>query len=421
MKNKKIAFLGLSATGSKIVTGPVTMLILASTLTTEEIGFYYVFFSLIASSQLLEFGIGWILKHFYAYEKKENNKITNESIKNISSLYAFSLTWYSFLAIGFLFLGSILGELNFNSYIGDIEWRLPWYLVLISASLNLIIMPLKAYLDGLQFQTYLYTISLICQVSMAISLWLSLYHNLGLYSIAISQLTEFTLFILLFNINKNHKIKFDFSDYDFKTKLKQLSPLLKKTGIVCFLVYFYWNGFNFISFNVLNPTLAGIIGLSIALGRAGMGIAASITQSQSTIYSNLISRKELPTAISSFKKFRLVSNLVLVSGYSLFLISCYVFPNFFFFKKILDINNLITLFLFFFIAHNVSVIDNFTRCFKVELFVKIQFINSTLTPLSFFLTTYMSINYFSLPCIIITFIYILTKIKLKNLIKQYKL
>ncbi|ELU1436638.1 O81 family O-antigen flippase [Providencia rettgeri] len=421
MKNKKIALLGLSATGSKIITGPVTMLILASTLTTEEIGFYYVFFSLIASSQLLEFGIGWILKHFYAYEKKENNKITNESIRNISSLYAFSLTWYSFLAIGFLALGIILGEINFNSYVGDIKWRLPWYLVLISASLNLIIMPLKAYLDGLQFQVYLYTISLICQVSMAISLWLSLYNNLGLYSIAISQLTEFILFLLLFNLRKDHKIKHDFSGYSFKSKLKQLSPLLKKTGIVCFLVYFYWNGFNFISFNVLSPTIAGIIGLSIALGRAGMGIAASITQSQSTIYSNLISRKELPIAISSFKKFRLISNLVLISGYTIFIISILQFPNFFFFEKILEINNLITLFLFFYIAHNVSVIDNFTRCFKVELFVKIQFINSVLTPLSFFITTYMNINYFSLPCVVIIFIYILTKIKFNHLIKQYKL
>ncbi|MGS0696505.1 O81 family O-antigen flippase [Shewanella sp. 0m-4] len=415
-KSKNIAFLGLVSTGLKLFTGPFTMLIIAKTLDSEELGFYYIFFTLIAMKQLLEIGMGGVIKHFYASEVPESKMFTDENRRNVSSLYAFSYCWYFLLAILFVLLGFFAGEINFSEYSGDVKWEFAWYAVLLSSALNLLVMPKKIYLEGMQFQIKLNLFEIVTQLFTTFALWLCLYSQFGLISIAISQFVGAVVFVIVFHFNKLQSFEFDYSDYNFKVVFKKLYPLLKKTGLVWFMGYFYWNGFNIIAFNYLGPSIAGAIGLSIALARAGVGIAGSVIVSQITIFSNLISNSKQSEAFDIFKLYSILSNVVLFVGYFVYIMLMLVFPGFYFFDKTLDVENMIIMFVFFMVAHNVSLMDSYTRCYKVELFVFIQFINSILTPFCFYLSIRFGFEYFVLPIISILGVFILTIRKFNGLV-----
>lgn len=69
------------------------------------------------------------------------------------------------------------------------------------------------------------------------------------------------------------------------------------------LGYFYWNGFNIISFKYLGPEIAGYIGISISIMRAGQNIAMSILNSQMTLYANNIANGFVKEAKKIFDKY----------------------------------------------------------------------------------------------------------------------
>jgi O-antigen/teichoic acid export membrane protein len=417
LKNsKKIAIFGLVGTSIKLLTGPITLLIIAATLTKEELGFYYMFFSLIAMSQLLEVGVGSVLKSYYSYEVPVNRKYTIENKSNIFALYMFARKWYLLLSLLFFIIGIISGEATFQSYNDDILWKGPWYTLLFVACINLLLLPIKSYIEGMQYQLKLNFINIKSQVAMAISLWVALYFNFGLYSVALSQASGVVIFFICYYKDKDLKVEKTKTYDTFGTVFKKLLPLLKKTGIVWFLGYFYWNSFNFITFNMLGAQTAGVIGLSIALARAGMGVAGSIVISQLTVFSNLIANNKEKESFIIYKKYAFYSLLLLLFGYVIFIFGMLFKPDFYFFEKVLPIKQIMYLFTFFFIAHLVSLLDSYTRSYKVELFVFVQLFNSIFTPLMFFCSIYFDIEYFILPIVSAVLVLIFTYRKFNTLI-----
>lgn len=405
-KINRLTFLSLFSSSFKVLVGPLTLLFLAKFLSSEELGFYYTFFSLVAMKQLLEIGMSNVLKQYYAYE----NKAASKSREKINNYFIFSVRWYFILALSFSILSIIVGYIYFYNYKGVVKWETSWYLLIFGTFLSILVMPFQTYLDGNQFQKELQTFNIISQVSGTFILWLALYLKLNLYAIGLSVITTSVFFVLCLSINRNKLLKISFSseNFIFKNIFYELWPLLKKTGFVWFLGYFYWNGFNIIAFKYLGPINAGIIGLSISLGRAGLNVASSIVISHMTIYAKYISSKQYERAYNDFIKNAISGLVILIIGYSLFLISQEIFKDFYFFKKVLQLDQIFWMFLFFILCYITSVMDNYTRCYKVEKFVFVQLFNSVFTPFLFFVSMYLDAPYFSGPVLIIIIVLFMT-------------
>ncbi|OCH28870.1 hypothetical protein A6E12_09320 [Aliivibrio fischeri] len=417
LKSNQLALISLFSSSFKVLVGPITLLILAKYLSSEELGFYYTFFSLVAMKQLLEAGMSNVLKQYYAHQVDNVDDI--KAKKKISSYFIFSMKWYLMIAFFFSIVSLVVGYLYFYDYKGSIEWENSWYLLIFATFLSLLTMPYQSFLDGNQLQKELQTYNLFSQVVGTIILWYSLYLNFNLISIGLSIIATSISFIFCIFINRFNIFKFSilYKNSDFKSVFFELWPLLKKTGLVWFLGYFYWNGFNVISFKYLGPISAGIIGLSLSLGRAGLNIAISIVISHMTIYAKDIARKKYNTAYKNFIKNAISGMILLLLGYLIFLICQLVFDDFYFFDKVLNIYQLLWMFIFFIISYITSVMDNYTRCYKVEKFVLIQFINSVLTPLSFFISILNGWPYFFGPTISLIVIMIMTFWVFKKVVK----
>ncbi|HBN0584485.1 TPA: O81 family O-antigen flippase, partial [Escherichia coli] len=286
-----------------------------------------------------------------------------------------------------------------------------WFFLLFVSCTNLLVLPLNAMLDGTQRQQLLMKANIVSQLMIAISLWLTIYLGLGLYSLGLSQLVGILFFLLsvfIFNKCRFQFIEIHKKNFSFKTVFNELWPLLKKTSIVWFLGYFYWNGFNIISFKYLGAEIAGFVGMSMSIMRAGQNIAISILNSQMTLYASNIAMGKIDEARRVFKKYFIISFLLLISGYSIFYIFYYVKPDFFLFKKVLPLEQMIYVSIFFAFTFIISGTETFIRCFKVEKFVITQTINSILTPFLFVLGLNLHYQYFCLPIISVLIVSILT-------------
>ncbi|HGX0086754.1 TPA: O81 family O-antigen flippase, partial [Escherichia coli] len=185
-KYKTLSLLSVCLSSIRVFLGPITLLVLAKNLSTEELGFYYAFFSLTAMAQLLEVGMSSVLKQYYSHSYAIHD-ISEKNIK-ISNYFNFSIYWYLILSILFFILGGGVSYVMFNDYNGIVNWKLPWFFLLFVSCTNLLVLPLNAMLDGTQRQQLLMKANIVSQLMIAISLWLTIYLGLGLYSLGLSQL-----------------------------------------------------------------------------------------------------------------------------------------------------------------------------------------------------------------------------------------
>ncbi|WP_305818607.1 hypothetical protein [Photobacterium leiognathi] len=104
-KNFNIALLAVVSRGAKLFLGPITLLIISAQLSSDELGYYYTFFSFISMQMLVELGIGHVIKQYisHAYIEKDGEWLESSKIK-IKRYYYFSICWFVGVALFLMFV-----------------------------------------------------------------------------------------------------------------------------------------------------------------------------------------------------------------------------------------------------------------------------------------------------------------------------
>lgn len=401
-KNIRVASISFLARIVKLLIAPISLLLISKQLNNEELAFYYMFFSLVGMQQLAELGIGHTMKQYIAHDYKvENGNWTEDSKCRIKGYYHLINLWFIGVSLFILFIVGGVGYFYLGLTNSDIIWKGAWIALVCVSALATFFSPMTILLDSMQKQETVQKVNLYSGIVGSIVLWVCLEMNLGLYSIAVSSFSiiVISLFIMIssfFEIkNKLDRVK---SSDTFKMVFKKISPLLYRVSVVWGVGFLFWNTFNFVSFSVLDANEAGKVIFCIALAKAGLGISESITQSQSTIYSNLIANKKKSEAVSVFKKYKMISVLLLLSGYSMFFVIWSFFPNFYLFERIPDKYLVVQIFLFHLILLIYMLKNNFVRCFKIEPFVKQSIFMSLSLPILFYFCIKLDLKITFLLC-----------------------
>ncbi|PMO63059.1 hypothetical protein BCT04_16145 [Vibrio breoganii] len=390
-KANKIARYSLALSVIRAISGPFTLFLLTLKLNSEELGFYYAFYGVVGLKNLFEAGMQNVIKLNFS-------EVSHQNIERIRGIFLFSFFWYLGIAVVSFFLIYNVGRLYFRDYQGVIVWELPWLLLCISSSLILFLSVIESYLDGMQFQIELKLIQ-IASSSSVVFLWAGIYMGLNLYSIALMQFASIIVLVAgvylkrnIFNTLLNKVDEFRFNDY-----FKEFFPLLKRIVTVWFFGYFLWNGFNLISFKLMSPESAGIIGLTFALAKAGQQICTSIILGQTTLFSNLISKGKSREARSISTRFICFSTFILLIGYLAFLIIREYIDVLM--SKTLPFEECATLFLFFILMHIYSSLNCFVRAHKIEPFVYSSILVTCFSLIGFVYSIYNDILLFLVPAI----------------------
>lgn len=393
------------ANGIKMIAGPITLLFISKNLNSEQISFYYTFFSFVAMQQLAELGLGHTLKQYISHAYKlENHNWVEESKSKIKVYILFGFKWFFCVAIFMILVVGPIGWYYYSDYTGNVVWLFPWISLVIVSALVTALIPVQILIEATQNQKIVYQAQSVSALINSVSIWALLTLDFSLYTISLALIISNIFFYsFLWSYAKSLYDKLSIISVTSKavTVFKELWPLLSRVSIVWGVGFLFWNGFNLISFKIYSADYAGKVIFTIALARAGFGLADSLFSSQITAISYQIAQGQVQQAKEYAKKYQKFSITVLLIGYFTFCVLANILSDFFLFQKIVDMEYTISIFLFFTATLLLTTQNNFIRCFKVEPFVYVSVIQGGAIPLAFYLSNSGSHSFYFYPCVLI--------------------
>jgi O-antigen/teichoic acid export membrane protein len=277
-----------------------------------EQGYYYTFGSIVAIQIFFELGLNAIITQYAAHENAYLNFNANYELdgpifhkSRISSLFRFSVKWYSFFSF-FLLISLILAgyiffkKFNHNS---NIEWAMPWILLAIGTSLNLFISPIIAFLQGIGKVKEIARIQFISQVFRLLIIWVGLYLGVGLFVLGIGSICYFSL-TTIFIINKYYKLIYVIFKIDLTEKIsyfKEIFPFQWKIAVSWISGYFIFQLFNPVLFATDGPKVAGQMGLTLSALNGILSLSLSWISTKVPLFSSLIAKNNYTELDHKFK------------------------------------------------------------------------------------------------------------------------
>ena len=147
----------LAGRGWGLFSGIVMLFLVVRYLTPDQQGYYYTFASILAMQIFFELGMSYVVMQFASHEMagltwSNTGTIEGEATakSRLHSLLVLVLKWYGVIAILLLVVILPVGWLFFsmNPAPTEVHWKAAWLWLVITAAVNIFVMPLLALLEG---------------------------------------------------------------------------------------------------------------------------------------------------------------------------------------------------------------------------------------------------------------------------------
>jgi len=312
-----------------IVTGPITVVIVAASFTPGLQGYYFTFAAILTMQTLLELGLGTALQqiasHEWAHlELAPDGRITGNSTARdrLATVTRFALRWYR--AAGVIAMaGFVVGGYAFFAAAPDADalpWKAPWIVLSFVAGLSLFLSPGWSILEGCNQVTEVYGFRLLQGIATRLVLWISVLAGAGLWALALER-GGGLVFTALFFVLRYRRF---FRELLGRRKALrgfwrlEILPLQWRFALVWIAGYLP-SLFIPVIFAYQGPVEAGRFGMTWAIAAALMSVSHAIVTTRMPRFAMFVARKEYRELDSLFRKSLESSLLVLVSGTALFL------------------------------------------------------------------------------------------------------
>lgn len=281
----------------------MSVILVVKFMSIVEQGYYYTFGSIVAIQIFFELGLNTIITQYAAHENAHLNldnpfkiegSIYNKS--RIASLLHFSIKWYLIFSVFLLISLIVAGFLFFQKFNNatNINWVIPWILLAVGTSLNLLISPIIAFLQGIGKIKEIASFQFIIQLIRLLVVWVGLFYGFGLYILGISSICYFILFtiIILFKYLKLLKNIFKIEIIHKIIYFKEIFPFQWKIAISWISGYFIFQLFNPVLFATEGPIVAGQMGSTLAALNGILSLSLAWINTKVPLFSKLIAQKK---------------------------------------------------------------------------------------------------------------------------------
>lgn len=381
-------------------SGVLIIFLISFFLNKEEQGFYYTFSSVLAIQIFFELGLGGIITQFVAHEKakiflgKDNTLEGNTSaISRLGSLLHFCIKWYLVFAI-LLFTALIISGFLFFTKFSDqnlvLDWKKPWVIVAFFTSLNLLISPVMAFLQGLGKVKEMSKILLFQQITISLFSWIGLVLGAKLYVLAINSGISVLSLIVLVAITPFPKLLKNIYKVKIVDRIRykeEIFPYQWKIALSWMSGYFIFQLFNPVIFAFEGAAVAGQMGMTLAALNAILNLILSWTSTKIPMWSSLIAKSDYCNLDKSF-----FSTLRQSSIISILLLGCFIVflngLNFFevpIIHRFLPLGMIVLLSTTIISSNIVNSYATYLRCHKKEPFLILSIIVGLFCALSLFI------------------------------------
>lgn len=302
--NRAIGFGVLSKFWS-MLSGPVTIYLIASRFTKDQQGYYYTFGSVLALQIFFELGLLAVLAQFAAHEFAflswgEKGDITGNWAHRdrFLDLMGKGLKWYGVSAI---LLVSILVPAGFLFFAGSpsagggFSWQLPWALAVVGVAGNLLLIPFFALITGSGDVTAMNRREMFGGITGSILGWLVILSGGGLYSLF--AVTSGTLVVgLLYLARSKPRLVTAALSHAFGRRTpgstiswwSEVWPMQWKIALSWASGYFIYQLFTPILFKFHGPAVAGQMGMTLTAVTVVQGVSIMWINARSPEFGKLI-------------------------------------------------------------------------------------------------------------------------------------
>jgi len=388
----------------KIITGPLSMILIPLLLTKQMQGYWYSFMSISALAMLADLGFTTIVLQFSAHEFahlsfNERLEFLGDKIHfdRIASLFRFITKWGNYTVILSFPVIFIIGYYVLNSEKTSFQWILPWILYLIASGIKFYLNILLSYYEGcglIASIQKLKSINIIFTYVLTIGLLILGFH---LYALALSMFISALFFLWqVYSKFKNSIRQLIRDKIVYYSWRKEVLNLLWRYTISWFSGYMIFNLFTPLAFKFYGSKFAGQVGITDSLVTAIFSLANVWIYTINPKMNMLVSRKKWDELNKLFNKNMLKS----IGAYCFFSISALLvfyllsiyYPKIS--NRFLSLGTIACLLTAWLIQLIINTIAMYSRAHKEEPYVIPSFVTGIFVAvITFFITSHFSSNY----------------------------
>jgi hypothetical protein len=366
----------------RLVSGPLTMLMIPLFLTESQQGFWFLFSSLSALAIFADLGFSNIILQFSAHEYAflslgEDGELIGDQkhLLRLGSFLRFTLKWI--LTIG-VFVFPVIFAIGIWIFVRDgvvAVYIVPWALFSVGSLLSFVNNSILSYLEGLDKIDEIQRVRLSVAIINTAVIFALLLAKANIYALAIATLvSSLCIFFSIFGtFGKVIRQLWSIGNKDVAEWRKEVIPLFVRYALSFASGYFIFQIYTPLMHYFHGPILGGKVGISLSL------VMSVFTMSNIWIYTitprmnMLVSQKKWDELNSIFRKrllLSLASFVFIVAG-----IACFVllFGHVGIIRKIigrfLPLNSIIILLVCYFIQLMVNSWATYLRAHKQEPYV----------------------------------------------------
>ena len=258
---------------ARILTGPVSMILIPLFLTKQMQGYWYSFSSLSALSIFADLGFTMIVAQFSAHEYAYLNLSNNRRIEGddfyigrISSFFRFVLKWGIAAAIITFPIIFIAGYYLLKVEVTEFNWVLPWVIFLVASGILFVLNIINAFFEGCDQIAKSQQIAFISILISFIVIVVVLVCGFNLYAIALGTLAQAIVrsFLIYRKFGTTMKQLLTEKAHHYRWG-KEVLQLLWRYAISWSSGYFIFQLFTPVAFKFYGSEVAGQVGITLAL------------------------------------------------------------------------------------------------------------------------------------------------------------
>lgn len=315
---------GVLTTVWGVVSGPVSLVLIATRFSPEVQGFYYTFGSVLALRVFAELGLGGVIARFASHEwaalsLDDQGRIVGrpEALSRLVSLGRIAFRWY-LVASGGVAVGlGLAGYVFFaqSSYPG-VNWVAPWFTLCILSSMNLYLVPAWSLLEGCNQVSRVYAFRLILGILSSLSVWAAILSGAGLWAAAIAAAVGIVWSGVFLGCRYRRFFKPFFSSMvgpSISWRF-EIWPMQWRIALSWLSGYFTSSIFTPVLFHYHGALAAGQMGMTWSLAATLGAIASTWSSTKAPRFGMLIARREYSELDRLLLRVATASITVLISG-----------------------------------------------------------------------------------------------------------
>jgi hypothetical protein len=274
----------------------------------EQQGLYYTFSSIIAAQILFELGMTVVITHFASHlmvglqwGKGGELSGTNGNLQKLGSLTKLTLRWFFLVSMIFMVTVGAFGWyfLSIATKTTSVNWSIPWILLVLFSSLNIINQPFLSLFEGCQLVQEIARVRLIQSVLSSLISIIFLILGTGLYALtawsAANALIPLIYLVIYKRVFFRQMYNLIPAGLDNILWLADIWPMQWRIALSWVSGYFVYQLFVPVLLATRGPEEAGRLGMSMAIVHALMGLALAWFNTKIPIFGKLVALKDYKT------------------------------------------------------------------------------------------------------------------------------